>query len=70
MTRLTRKPVALITQIARLVARNLAKSKSLSIALLNQRNVPVKRIVMNPLITKLLGKSAQETIEAVSNVVG
>ena len=24
---------------------------------------------MNPLITKLLGKSAQETIEAVSNVV-
>ena len=41
----------------------------LSIALLNQRNASAKEDAMNPLLNKILGKGAKETIEAVSNVV-
>jgi len=35
----------------------------------NQRNATLNANAMNPLLNKILGKSAQETIEAVSNVV-
>jgi hypothetical protein len=41
----------------------------LSIALLNQRNASAKEDAMNPLLNKILGKGAKETIEAVSNAV-